>query len=1231
MVEEIEEKQIRQYLLGEMAEAEMSQFEARLMTDDEFFEMLLVIEDELIDERAANELSAEEQTGFDTYFLTTPQRRERLELARALHGYASRAAPNPVENPDSGGTGETLNSTSSENAGPSAMKNLSPSAQVIRPQRWLSPSQYVILAAAAVILIAVGLDVWRTISYRLDVSKGLAALNKAYAESPTDARITGLNYQPRSLTRSGDGPGKVGNKLALEQAGGLLGAAAGEHPNVITYHAVGRLFLAERKFDDAINYFGEALKLDGNKPELHSDLGAALLEKGKAEQARGEAGKSSEAFAQSNEHLTKALELDGSLLEALFNRALCHEYMKLYNLAKEDWETYLKKDPNSKWADEAKQRLSELEARPSLSSQNMDHLLQDFLNAYKAKDDEQAWRIISQSQDSTGGLIENRLLDDYLDLTAKGLNDEAREKLEVLTYAGDLGYTQARDPFIADLVRFYKSATAPQRQRVLQARSLLKQGRESSSRYKFDEALGFYKNAKELFDRAGDNCEALNVAYPMGNCYVQQSKAESALALFNPLKHAYEKAQYKRFLVQTLDAMANADMHQRDFSAAMESSNQSIKISEEIGDKRSLVNTLFQLAEENRFVNNCPKALDLHTQNLSLAYAYLPQPVELWARYFSLSLTFYQLDLYTTAIDFQREALQLALATDKPRLVCRSYNYLGMLLARYGNYTDAINNIERALEIGNSFTERKVRIEATAPSFLQLGYIYRKSGDFIRAMENYDQAIRFYDELDAKFFNFTARKDKLLCCLDQGGCDSIEQDMRTLLGLFEEHRSKILEESNRSTFFDAEQSIYDVMIEFEYFKNNDAKKAFECSERSRGRSLRDMINTDIEIIDNPDNPDMKPGKGSRPISLEEIQSGTPQEAQILHYAVLKNNILIWGISRNSFYYTSQNIAVEDLNRKVNNFLQLISNASEHDLQALLSEAAYLYDLLIKPALPWLDSNKQLCIVPDKILNFIPFAALRSQTSGKYFIEERERGFVLSPSSALFVTCSNIAAEKQLSASERLLSVGDPLFDREIFSNLDDLRSAVREVETIAGYYGSLAPLTAGAAMKRQVMSEMEQADVIHLATHGITNEWYPMCSKLLLAKDRSGTSGKDADGILQAYEIYKLNLKRARLVVLSACQTGVEKYYGGEGMIGLSRPFIAKGIPLVVASLWPVNSDSTADLMISFHRNRKSGSGMPSADALRQAQLEMLKDAKSDNRLPYHWAAFVAIGGYANF
>jgi CHAT domain-containing protein len=80
--------------------------------------------------------------------------------------------------------------------------------------------------------------------------------------------------------------------------------------------------------------------------------------------------------------------------------------------------------------------------------------------------------------------------------------------------------------------------------------------------------------------------------------------------------------------------------------------------------------------------------------------------------------------------------------------------------------------------------------------------------------------------------------------------------------------------------------------------------------------------------------------------------------------------------------------------------------------------------------------------------------------------------------------------------------------------------------------------------------------------------------------------------------------------------------------MNMARPFIARGVPLVMSSLWAVDSDSTADLMVSFYSYRKGG-GLLTAEALRRAQLDMLHGERQLYRLPYYWAAFNLIGGYA--
>ena len=292
-------------------------------------------------------------------------------------------------------------------------------------------------------------------------------------------------------------------------------------------------------------------------------------------------------------------------------------------------------------------------------------------------------------------------------------------------------------------------------------------------------------------------------------------------------------------------------------------------------------------------------------------------------------------------------------------------------------------------------------------------------------------------------------------------------------------------------------------------------------------------------------------------------------------------------------------------------------------------AVELYDLLIKPITHLLESDKLVCIVPDKVLNRLPYTTLISSADGTYFIEHYDS--VLSPSSTMFIRRSKTATERVLPRPEKALIVGDPQFDSKVYSSFKYLPAAYVEARQIAPFY-SLPPdvLTRSEATEMRVVEGMEKADVIHLATHAVVDEQSPMYSKLLLAKTTGEASDNQAnDGVLFTNEIYNLRLK-ARLVVLPACRTGFERYYGGEGMVGIWSPFISRNVPLVVASLWAVDSDSTKELMINFHKLR-TRNHLSSPAALRQAQLEMLRSSDKIYRQPYYWAPFVAIGGYTSF
>ena len=202
-------------------------------------------------------------------------------------------------------------------------------------------------------MAVVGLVVWYAVFTQSNLQKGLVALNDAYRqERPVEARISDLSYAPYSVTRGE--PTKV-NTLEQSRAESLLSEAFSEDPNAATHHALGQMYLLQRQPDKAIEHLEQAKTANPNDPNIYADLGAAYLEKGKLG--------APDFFRLSLENLQRALELNPNLHQALFNRALVHQYQDLNDQAEADWRAYLQRDPSSQWATEARDNLRLLEER----------------------------------------------------------------------------------------------------------------------------------------------------------------------------------------------------------------------------------------------------------------------------------------------------------------------------------------------------------------------------------------------------------------------------------------------------------------------------------------------------------------------------------------------------------------------------------------------------------------------------------------------------------------------------------------------------------------------------------------------------------------------------------------------------------------------------------------------------------------------------------------------------
>jgi CHAT domain-containing protein len=181
------------------------------------------------------------------------------------------------------------------------------------------------------------------------------------------------------------------------------------------------------------------------------------------------------------------------------------------------------------------------------------------------------------------------------------------------------------------------------------------------------------------------------------------------------------------------------------------------------------------------------------------------------------------------------------------------------------------------------------------------------------------------------------------------------------------------------------------------------------------------------------------------------------------------------------------------------------------------------------------------------------------------------------------------------------------------------------VKSIAGLYGDGARVYVGEqATEGRVKAEARGARYLHFACHGFLDERLPLNSGLALTIPVPPVAGED-NGLLQAWEILEHVRLDADLVTLSACDSGLGKEMGGEGLIGLTRAFQYAGARSVVASLWSVYDRSTADLMRHFYGALRRG--VPKDEALRRAQVALIQGGPQRSH-PLSWAAFQLFGDW---
>jgi CHAT domain-containing protein len=335
---------------------------------------------------------------------------------------------------------------------------------------------------------------------------------------------------------------------------------------------------------------------------------------------------------------------------------------------------------------------------------------------------------------------------------------------------------------------------------------------------------------------------------------------------------------------------------------------------------------------------------------------------------------------------------------------------------------------------------------------------------------------------------------------------------------------------------------------------------------------------------------------SQPVSLARLQQSMRRENyEVLQYLVVEHGVILWHISADAMHAVHVFLPRPQVMEKV---AQLRKSLDDHNAPFAEQTARELFLFLVQPTKPWLKSD-HLVIIPHEDLHQVPFQALQDPADGRFLGEHHALSY--APSATVLLGLKKATGI----AGGTLLAIADP-----------DIEAARDEVEAIAKLYPGRAKVVKEPLVKEtEVKAWVGGYDIVHLSVHGKFNVTEPLLSSIQL-----GVGDQD-DGQLTAAEMFGLPLDRARLVVLSACETGKAEVTHGNEVLGMMRALIYAGAGSLVLSYWPVESEATALWMESFYLAAQSA---PPAEAARQA-LQAVK-SRPEYKHPYFWAAFMTVG-----
>jgi len=765
-------------------------------------------------------------------------------------------------------------------------------------------------------------------------------------------------------------------------------------------------------------------------------------------------------------------------------------------------------------------------------------------------------------------------------------------------------------------------------------------------------AEGHFRRAAELYGAAGRASDALEARIDFGLCRRAVGDLDGALDIFQQCLRAARDEGMDRLTARALSEVANTKWLQGRYQEALALVGRSNDIAARLDDAFRL-NVNYQLLgliewQLNRY-DRAYRALDRAAEEARRA----ERPLEVASALNNKGIVLRREGKHEGALAAFRSALAIDRKLRSRWGMAYDHRNIGITLRLMKRYDEASAELERAVALAQQIGDRV----NGAKALLALGDLRAEQGRPQEAAELLNRALAEARRVALPEVEWRALQSlgRLLRGRDDGAA---LKDFEAAIDVVEAMRGGLKVEELRSGFLTDKMDLYEDTVAL-LLDMGRLRDALSCAERSRARKFMDILSdrhlelrsererelyarkqelarqiralrgavareadearrkelsvrlerlqrdfSDVLVDIRIANPELSSFVTVQVADPDELAPLLPNDLSLAVYYVMPDSVAVWTLRAGELSVRRIPEDRGELTALVRDYRLAIQRRAALDEVQRRSEE--LYRLLIAPIEDVLDGAQAVCIVPHGPLHYLSFASLYD---GRAYLVERCAVFYVPSISVLKRTLSRPVPP--LTEELEVLAVGNPAVGDPAY----ELPFTEREVASIAQDFVNVTELTGDRAREDWLKQNVGRFDVIHIGAHGRFAPLNPLFSCLMLV------GGRD-DGLLHLYEVTGLRLK-ARLVTLSACQSGLGRLRSGDELVSLSRAFEYAGTRAVLSTLWRVDDVSTALVMKHFYRHYVSHGA---AVSLRHAQLRVMQDGRHAH--PVYWAGVVLTGDY---